>query len=86
MKPSRDEMESVLKNAGWSALWHPDNWVPPGATNPDWAGMPIEVAYRHVLSEKDKVGAVDQYVEKLKKVHWANKTIKVAHQYVEKKP
>lgn len=63
---NREEMEAELTKAGWSALWHSDNWVAPGTTNPDWAGMPIGVAYRQMRSEKDKVGAVDRYIENMK--------------------
>jgi hypothetical protein len=60
---TRDEMEAVLKEVGWSALWHSDSWVPPDAANPDWAGMPIGVAYKTVMSQKDKAGAVDRYIK-----------------------
>jgi hypothetical protein len=56
---NREQMETELKDAGWSALWHADNWVPPNSSNPDWAGMPIGVAYREMISQRDRVGAVD---------------------------
>lgn len=52
MKPTREEIEAELKKAGWYPLWHPDNWVPPGSSNPDWAGMAIDMAYDRYQKEK----------------------------------
>lgn len=52
--PSKEKMAEELRKDGWNTLWHEDNWVAPDATNPDWAGMNIVMAYKVAMNRRYK--------------------------------
>jgi hypothetical protein len=50
-----EKMREYLKQNGWYQLWSDDNWLQEGVnyTNPDWAGMSTEMAYKYVKAHED---------------------------------
>jgi hypothetical protein len=42
---SKEDKERYIKANGWYQLWHPDNWVPKNATNPDTEGHSLDQAF-----------------------------------------
>lgn len=51
---TQDQIKETLKANGFYQLWHEDNWVPPNASNPDWAGMTMTQAYA-LLQKKNVI-------------------------------
>lgn len=52
---NKDAMIAALKANGWHTLWHEENWVPPNAPNPDWAGVDIWTAFETLLKSKNLI-------------------------------
>jgi hypothetical protein len=46
---TKEDKERYIKTKGWYQLWHPDNWVPKNATNPDNEGHSLDQAFVRVI-------------------------------------
>ena len=46
-------MRTALAANGYYTLWHEENWVPPESKNPDYAGMSLLEAFKHLLRKKN---------------------------------
>jgi hypothetical protein len=50
---TEEMIDLALRANGFYTLWNEANWVPPNASNPDWAGMSMLEAFKMLLKQKN---------------------------------
>ena len=56
---TKKEKIKFIRSRGWTDLWSLDNWIRPEwyddpKINIDWAGVPLEYAYKTELSKDER--------------------------------
>lgn len=48
---SIEEKKKKLLEVGWYPWYSEDNWIPPNTERPDYAGIPLNIAYERVFEK-----------------------------------